>query len=141
MSARTEIPTEAAAQALAIMVAANGHVDEREIQALDELDAFRRLGVSRQRFIDLARQCLDDFGGTLGERSWLSAHDMRYLNGVLDAVIGPELRLHVCRFAAAVITADGNIAPGERLVYDHALSRWQIGQVMVTQAILRDHKP
>jgi predicted polyphosphate/ATP-dependent NAD kinase len=132
--------SEAAASVLALMVAANGRIDERELRMLDELDAYRRLGVSRQRFLELSRQCLDDVGVSLNEHAWLPVSGMQYLNDLLNAVTDPALRLLVCRLAAATITADGHITEGERLVYEHALARWHISQSMVSQAILADRR-
>lgn len=131
---------EAAAHALAVMVAANGRIDEREMRTLTALDAFRRLGVARHRFVALACQCLAVLRAQRCDRPWLSAADTAYLNAVFDAVDCLEDRLFVCRLAAAVITADGRVTSDERLVYDHALTRWQISPAMVTTAILQDRR-
>jgi len=129
----------AAAHVLAMMVAANGHVDPSELRVLEGLDAFRRLGVTRQRFVDLARRCIEDVGASLCERSWLGVEDQIYVDELLDAVVDMQQRLLVCRLAAAVVTADGRVTHGERLVFDHALARWRISQSMVSKAILNDH--
>jgi hypothetical protein len=51
---------EAAARALALMVSANGRIDPAELSMLDRLDAYRRMGVSRERFAALAQECLED---------------------------------------------------------------------------------
>lgn len=131
---------EAAAHALAMLVAANGRIDPREMHALAELDAFRRLGVTRQRLVELARQSLAELDAKRCDRLWLSAADAACLNALLDAVPSREERLLVCRLAAAVITADGCVTGDERLVYHHALTHWQISQAMVTDAILRDRR-
>ena len=129
---------EAAASVLALMVAANGRVDPRELQTLDTLQAFQRLGVERERFLALAHRSLEEFGSTLCEASWLPAAATAYLDALLDRVEEGERRMLVCRLAAAVITADGCISVDERLVYSHVLGRWKISHSMVTQAILHD---
>ena len=131
-------PGEAPARVLALMVASSGRIDERELRILEELDAFRRLGVSHQRFLELAQTCLGDFGADLAERSWLSLDDSLHLVGLLDAIAVPGQRLLVCRLAAAVITADGNVSGGERHVYGFTLARWGITQEQVAQAIRQD---
>ena len=131
-------PGEALAHALGMMVAANGRIDQRELSALDQLDAFRRVGVSRERFVDIARSCVADVGAHLCDRSWLCVDHMTYIDVLLDAVSGAEGRMLVCRLAAAVITADGRVTHDERLIYDHALARWRINQSEVVQAILHD---
>lgn len=130
--------SEAAARVLAVMVAANGRIDARELEALDELEAFARLGVPQERFVVLARECLDEIGSGLGECSWLRAREMVYLDRLLDAVTDPAQRLLLCRLAAAVVTADGRVTNDERLVFDHVLARWRISRAMVTDAILHD---
>jgi hypothetical protein len=138
MSRRTAYQDEDAARVLALMVAANGLIDAREMQMLDALQAFDRLGIRRDRFMDHARGCLDDVGSMLGECSWLRAPFVSYIDTLLDRIDDPERRLLICRLAAAVITADGSISMGERLVYEHVLGRWRISHSMVTQAILHD---
>ena len=138
MSQQRAHRNEAAASVLALMVAANGRIDPREMQRLDELQAFERLGIRRERFLDLARGCLDDVGSTLCECSWLRSPALAYIDALLDRVDDPAHRMLVCRLAAAVITADGCISVDERMVYDHVLGRWRVSRSMVTQAILHD---
>lgn len=134
----THSPSEAPARVLALTVVSNGRIDERELRILDELDAFQRLGVPRQRFVELAQTCLDDLGADLAQRSWLSLDDSLYLVGLLDAIADPGQRLLICRLAAAVITADGNVSGSERRVYGFTLARWGISEEQVAQAIRQD---
>jgi len=129
---------EAPAQVLALMVAANGHVKEQELQTLDQLDAYARLGVSRERFVELAQRCVEAVGASLCEQSWLRMSDMLYMDRLLDAVSDEGTRLLVCRLSAAAITADGSVTRDERMVYDHTLARWHISQALVSDAILHD---
>ena len=56
MTVESTHESEAAARALALMVTANGHVDPAELSMLDSLDAYRRVGVSRERFAALAQE-------------------------------------------------------------------------------------
>jgi tellurite resistance protein len=138
MSQRSIHPDEAAASVLALMVAANGRIDPGEMQTLEALQAFEHLGIRRERFLELARGCLDDVGSTLCECSWLRAPAVVYIDALLDRVDDTARRMLVCRLAAAVITADGCISGDERMVYSHVLGRWQVSQSRVTQAILHD---
>ncbi len=130
--------TEAPAKVLALLVAANGRIDPAELDVLDQLDAFRRVGVKRERFIELVQRCIDDVGHSLCEQSWLRLSDMRYVDALLDAVADDDARLLVCRLAAAAIAADGRITADERLVYSHALTRWRITQASVLSAMRDD---
>ena len=134
----THRDSEAAAHALALVVATTGRIDDCELRVLDGLDAYRRLGASRKRFVALAQACVSEVGADLCQRSWLLPEQRCYVDRLLDAVSDPEQRLLVCRLAAAVITADGCITGNERLVYEHTLGRWGISQERISQAILRD---
>jgi tellurite resistance protein len=138
MSQRNDHPDEAAACVLALMVAANGHIDPSEMQALDALQAFESLGIRRQRFLDLARTCLADVGSTLCECSWLRSPAVAYIDALLDRVDDSARRILVCRLAAAAIAADGCISTDERLVFNHVLARWRVSQSMLTQANVHD---
>ena len=128
----------AAARVVALFVAANGRADPREIAILDELGAFERLGVTRERFLDLVDECLEQVGYGLSGCSWLHERDQNYVDGLLDEVADPADRLSVCRLGAAILTADGRVTGDERLIYGHALARWHVSQAQVTQAILDD---
>lgn len=134
-------PRLAAARVLALMVASNGRADPCEMEALDGLDAFDRLGLPRALFETLVHECLEDVGTGLAECSWLRSRDEAYIDRLLEAVGDPQERLMVCRLAAAALTADGRVSGDERLVFDHALSRWHISRSMLSEAILRDAGP
>jgi hypothetical protein len=138
MRVATNSSAEAAALVLALAVAANGRIDERELRTLDELDAFRRLDVPRERFVEMARECLETVGSHLREQSWLPAACRAYADRLLHQVREPAQRLLVCRLAAAAITADGRVTRDERLVYEHLLASWRISQTMVAHAIIGD---
>jgi hypothetical protein len=129
---------ECVAKAVALLTAANGRVDGRELRRLDELDAYQRIGVSRDRFVELAQACRDEVGEWLVGQSWMTADAIRRIDRILDSVNDPQHRLLVCRLAAAVITADGCICDGERMVFDHMLGRWRVNRSMVTEAIRTD---
>lgn len=126
---------ESSARVLALIVAANGRIDQREMQTLDRLDAFKRLGVTRERFVALAQGCVDNIGVGLRKQVWL--HTVN-IDRLLDEVRELGCRLFVCRLAAAVLVADGRITKDERVVYERLLSRWRISQMMVCRAIMSD---
>jgi hypothetical protein len=129
---------ETAARVVAAMAAANGPLKDCQLRALAELDAFRRLGVRRDRFVVLAREALGAMGERLDEPGWLSTRDLQYLDPLLIAVEDRALQMLACRLTAAVITADGHIGDHERSAYDHMLACWHVTPSMVSQAILAD---
>lgn len=138
MQAQPPRAQAAAARVLALLVSANGQVDDAELARLEDLQAFDRLGVGRDAFVQMAQRCLADVGAGLCERSWLRTSDMLYVDALLDAVPDAAMRLLVCRLCAAAITADGKVSGDERLLYGHMLARWRIDQDQVAQAIRDD---
>ena len=132
---------DAAASLLAIVTSANGHIDAREVAALDGLHAYRRLGIPRAAFLRRADAALEEIGLALSGSGWLRLSDRSRLLALQQAVDDPELRLLVCRLAAAVITADGRVTADERLVYASLLGHWDVTDAMVARAILRERGP
>ena len=128
----------APARVVAMLVAADGRITANELSTLDRLDAFRRLDVTRDDFVDLAQKCIDEVGHGLHEQSWLRTSDLIYVNDLFDAVDCEISRLLVCRFGAAALTADGIVGREERMVYDHLLARWRIRSEQVAAAIRHD---
>jgi hypothetical protein len=135
---RASAVDESSALVLALVAAANGRVDERELEALDRLDAFGRLGVTRHRFVELTRACIETLGVGWRKQLWLRPAQTAYMDTLLDEVGGSADRLLVCRLAAAVLLADGRATHDERIVYDRMLSRWQISQMTVCRTIVND---
>jgi hypothetical protein len=126
MATTDAVPREAPAQALALILSADGSVHERALGLLEQRGAFDRLGVSRDRFAELAQDCAGRLAPGLCEHSWLSADDTATVEALLDAVARPEDRLLVCGLAAAAMEDGSLVTHGMRLVLDHALAHWRI---------------
>ena len=125
---------DAAARVLALILSADGAVGERVLGSLGELGAFDALGVSRERFIELADDCIGTCAAGLGERSWLSDEDMTQIDAVLEAVVEPDDRIRVCRWAAAAMEDDGRVTHAACLVLEHVLARWHVEQATLSEA-------
>jgi len=115
---------DAAARVLALLVAARGWIDDRELEALDGIDAFRSLGVDRDRFVELARAYAPEMGTHLGETSWLRNRDRAYVDDLLRQVSDPDERRLVCRFAAAAMAASGCDWNEEHMLCAHVQASW-----------------
>ncbi len=138
MTSTTTRSADSAARVLALIAVANGRLKDSEMQTLERLDAFDRLGVSRRRFLQLAARDREDVGARLDAQGRLQPCDLLYLDHLLDEVRDRPTRLTVCRLAAALITADGRVSAGERAAYEHMLARWGLSEADVTQAIRSD---
>lgn len=133
MTMRDIPPTQAPAQVVALILSADGSVHERALELLDELHAFELLGVSRERFVELACECSGTIAPGLCERSWLAEEDIAAIEALLDAVRRPDDRHLVCRLAAAAMEDDALVTHGARLVFGHALAHWHIDPATLPQ--------
>lgn len=129
-----DLEAEAPARVLALILSADGSLSEQALRLLDDLDAFGLLGVSRKRFIELARDCNCRVEPGLCGRSWLSDGDIARADAVLDTVGQTDDRVLVCRLAAAAVEDGGLVTHGTRLVFDHALAHWRIDPAALSQA-------
>lgn len=129
---------EAAARLLAIVLSANGRIDPRELATLDRLQACSRLHIERDHLLELVEQNLRQTRDLLRLASGPGLPDHARMLQLQQQVDDPALRLLVCRLAAAVITADGQVSDEDRDVYGFLLGQWGLTQSMVAQAIMRD---
>ena len=136
--AATPDSPEALARVLVVMLLADCDVDEREIEMLDRLDAFHRIGLTRQQFMRVARDHCAGLQQRMGPAGSLRHNDPSVVDELLADVRDPAKRLLVSRLAAALVTADGKVHDIERVAYDHMLARWGLTRADVQADIRRD---
>lgn len=129
----------AMAHVLAMVMASHSKLDPRELRLLEDLDAFRRIGVSEEEFLRIANRLRQGACQPLTEHDWLHADDLDLIDDILDGVRDARHRLLLCRLAGCVIVADGHVQDLERTVYDHMLLRWGYTRSSLSQAILAEH--
>lgn len=131
---------EAMARVLAMMIVTDTELDPRELDMLEQLDAFDRIGITRDDFRATARHYCAELGSRMGDRAWLQLSDVVLIDEILRPVQGTAQRLLVARLSAAIITADGRVHDIERLVFDHMLARWGLTRAAISRAILADRR-
>ncbi len=129
----------AMAQVLAMVMASHSKFDPRDLRLLEEIDAFKRIGVSKASFLKIAQALRHGACQTLAEHGWLHSQDAQTIDDILDGVRDARHRLLLCRLASCVIVADGWVDDLERTVYDRMLLRWGHTRSSVAQAILTEH--
>jgi hypothetical protein len=132
---------EAMARAIALVMVIDTELDPTEIDVLDRLDAYGRLGLGRSRFMDVARDFCAGLRERMGDADHMSLADVSLIDECLAGVRSADKRLLVARMVAGVITADGRVHDIERMAYDHLLLRWGLTRRDVSQAILAESRP
>lgn len=116
---------EAAARIVALVLIADGHVCRSELDALDQLQLERELGLPAGGFAQVVQTLCEDqllsayAGGPLAERIGEET-----LSGFMAEVDDPDLQRRVLRLACAAAVADRHLADAERVVLEAALRHW-----------------
>jgi len=126
---------DAMARVLAMFAVADRQLNPEEIETLEQLDAFARIGVTRERFLLVAGGFSMSLGGPHG---WMRLSDLQLVDRLLAEVREPGNRITVARLAAAVITANGRVDETERIVFDQMLNRWGLTRNRIALAIRED---
>jgi uncharacterized tellurite resistance protein B-like protein len=126
---------QALSRALVVLMVADAEIDQREVDALDDMAAFDLLGIERKQFLQLARQFRDELTARWGGRDRRLLPDWSLVDDMLSGVRDPRARLCVSCLAQRVITADGRVRDVERCVFDHMLCRWGLTRAEVARAL------
>lgn len=107
--------------ALALIV--DGQIGPAEAEALEELQATKRLGLTPEEWDEVIHDlCADLLGpARLHDEGCIPAELLEYMLDELDNV---ALRRLVLRLSSAVVHADRRIDEGESLVLVAAMERW-----------------
>ena len=126
----------AMAEVLAIITSTHAEIQLSEVRMLEDLDAFRSIGISRAEFLLIAEHYRSGPCRALSKHVWLTLVDAEVIDEVLDKVHDAKKRLLLCRLAQCTILADGRVDEVERQVYDRMLLRWGYTRSSVVEAIL-----
>ena len=126
----------AKASVLAMIMATHAELEPSELRMLEDLDAFREIGISKTEFLRVADYFRAGPCQDLPTRAWLTLDDGHVVGEVLDRVQDLRSRLLLCRLAQCVIVADGQVDEIERQIYDRMLFQWGYTRSSVWKAIL-----
>ena len=116
---------EAAARLVALVLIADGHVCQSELDALEQSEAAHELGLQPDFMAEIVQTlCEDLLLGAYASGSLLANVDDDALASLMAEVTDPVLRRRVLRLAVAVANADRHLAEGEVLVLEAARRHW-----------------
>lgn len=116
---------EAAARIVALVLISDGNVCRSEIEALQQLQVERELGLAPGSFAQVVHTlCEDLLMGAYGSGSMMCSVDEDTLASLLAEVDAPALQAKVLHLAGAAAEADRHLADAEALVVGAARQRW-----------------
>jgi uncharacterized tellurite resistance protein B-like protein len=111
------------ARIIALVMLSDADLDDAEVEMLDRLGIYERIGASRKTFIRVVKEYFDDLlQDNPGERIRLI--DAKRLDTVLDAVDDKQKRLDLAGMMLRLIGADGTMNDAELATLRHVLARW-----------------
>ena len=123
MRSYTQNSPEAMARIIALILLADGDLDDGEVDMLDDLGVYDRLGVSRKTFIRVVQEYFEDLlHDDTGDRIRLL--DAKRLDVVLDGVDDEKKRIDLAAIMLSLISADGDMNDAELATLRHVLSHW-----------------
>jgi hypothetical protein len=117
---------EAAARIVALVLIADDHVCQSELDLLNRLDAPRQLGLAPDALPRILQTfCEDLLLGDYASGSMLARIDARTMASLMAEVDAPDLQCKVLSLAVAAARADGHLAEGEAIVLEAAHRCWR----------------
>jgi uncharacterized tellurite resistance protein B-like protein len=111
------------ARIIALILLADGDLDDGEVEMLDDLGVYDRLGVSRKTFIRVVQEYFEDLlHDDTGDLIRLL--DAKRLDVVLDGVDDDKKRVDLAAMMLSLISADGNMNDAELATLRHVLVHW-----------------
>ena len=117
---------EAMARILAMLMVADGQMDDRELELLDKLNIYGILGIDRKKFIDVLHHYCTDLTDSADAEGTVRLVDRERINELLDCIDEPKKRLLLCAMALDMSKADNDFSDVEMAIFTHMLDRWHL---------------
>ncbi len=117
---------EAMARIITMMIVTDGHIDQREIDLMDQMDAYHLLGLDRKAFMTVARDYCSELVAEAEAHGACALLDPNRTDQVIGYVDAPDQQRVVARLLSAVIQADQHQRLSEQVVMNHILERWKL---------------
>jgi hypothetical protein len=121
----------AVARAVTLTMMADASMHPKELDALDAMNLYADLGLTREQFLHIASECFADALIDMRERDRSTLLDDALVDRILGAVHDPQARALAYRASVALLPADGRLNDGELAVLQRMLDRWQLPRATV----------
>lgn len=116
----------AMARIVTLMLVSDAEIGDGEIESLDTLDVYRRLGIGRGEFAQVVADYFKELRAHAAPGGRLPLVDRVRLDESLGLIDDPLLRIEVARLLVDVAGADGRMAASELTVLGYILDRWSL---------------
>ena len=117
---------ETMARILAMLMVADGSMDDRELELLDKLNIYGILEIDRKKFIEVLHAYCNDLSDSADADGTVHLVDRARIDELLDCVDEPKKRLLLCAMALDMSKADAEFSELEMAIFTHMLDRWHL---------------
>lgn len=126
----------AVARVVALAMMADASFHPCEVDALERVQAWRDMGLSRPQFLAVASRAFEEQMQSMRRHDRARLLDDAALDQTLDAVTEPALRQLAYRLVVEVLPADGRLGAAEMAVLQRLLDRWQLADAALAHALV-----
>ncbi|MEW9898833.1 hypothetical protein ABWL39_09385 [Chitinivorax sp. PXF-14] len=117
---------KAMARILAMVMVADGHMDERELDLLEQLKLYDILAINRRDFIEVLHDYCEELAESADADGKVHPVDRARIDALLDTVEEPKKRLLLCAMVLDMSKADAEFSEIEMAILTHMLDRWHL---------------
>ncbi|MBB5020012.1 putative tellurite resistance protein B-like protein [Chitinivorax tropicus] len=117
---------EAMARILAMLMMADGNMDDRELELLEKLKLYDIIGLSRKQFIEVLHQYCDELEASAEQDGTIHLVDRARIDELLDTIDEPKKRLLLCAMVLDLSKADADFSEVEMAIFTHMLDHWHL---------------
>lgn len=117
---------EAVSRIVAMALISDAELDGAELEALDKLDFYARIGIDKPAFADVFADYCRDLSQAAGKDGRVKLLDSALIDQALAEVDDPARRLAAVVIIATVMKADGGVSTEESALFNHILKRWSL---------------
>lgn len=121
----------AVARAVALTMMADASFHPKELDALDAIDLYTQLGITRDQFLSVASDCFADAMLDMRNRDRMTLLDDALVDRILADVQDPRARALAYKASVALLPADGRLNEGELAVLQRMLDTWRLPRATV----------
>lgn len=117
---------EAVSRIVTMALISDAELDDRELEALDALDFYGKVGIDKRAFADVFADYCRDISKSASEENRVRPIDPTRVNRALAEVDDPAKRLTAVVLIAGLMKADGGVSTEESALFNHILERWAL---------------
>ena len=126
MRAYPKNSAEAVSRIIAMALISDAELDGRELETLEKLDFYGRVGIDKRAFGDVFADYCRDLSQVVSDSPQVNPLDPALVDVALAEVDDPARRLTAVVVIAGVMKADGGISREESALFNHILERWAL---------------